>query len=325
VVLVNLGAVLADPLLGDGIEALAVGVVLDGARDIATRGPAGAESIYRIASLTKPFTSAALVLALRERGIPLDAPAIELIPPLAPDWRADSTITVGQILGQVSGLRQTVDSAAVAALDDTDDAVLEAARLVVQAGNENEPGQEWAYYNGNYFLAGAVLSAVTGLSYEQAVTQIVLGPWRLARTAFDPPATPITGWDRQSPVEMDRYPRSRRPSGGLWSCITDLLTFAEHLLDDTELLADTRLPRTRPGDSMTYGLGWAVGASGQLYLNGRLPGYRAAILILPDRGYASVGLANQQIALPVIAEILSDLQHLLTGDDLSQEINEFAT
>jgi D-alanyl-D-alanine carboxypeptidase len=324
VVLVNLDAVMGDPRLGDEMAALAVGVVRDGRRDVATRGPSGAESMYRIASLTKAFTSAALVLALGQRGIPLHTPAIELVAPLERDWRADSTITVGQILGQVSGLRQTVDSTSVAGLDDTDDAILEAARLVVQAGNESGPGEEWGYYNGNYFLAGAVLGAVTGLSYEESITQILLGPWSLARTAFDPPAARITGWDRRSPVAMERYPRSRRPSGGLWSCIADLLTFAEHLRGDAELLEATRRPQTRPDDSMTYGLGWALGASGQMYLNGRLPGYRAAMLVLPDRGYASVALANQQTALPEIAEILSKLQHPFTGNDLSQEINDFA-
>ena len=75
---------------------------------------------------------------------------------------------------------------------------------------------------------------------------------------------------------------------------------------------------------MTYGLGWAIGPSGQLYLNGRLPGYRTAFLLSPAHGYASVALASQTDALPGIARLLSDLQQPLTGDDLSREINVFA-
>jgi D-alanyl-D-alanine carboxypeptidase len=75
---------------------------------------------------------------------------------------------------------------------------------------------------------------------------------------------------------------------------------------------------------VAYGLGWAVGPSGQLYLNGRLPGYRTAFLLSPGHGYASVALASRADALPGIARVLSDLQQPLTGDDLSREIEAFA-
>jgi hypothetical protein len=75
---------------------------------------------------------------------------------------------------------------------------------------------------------------------------------------------------------------------------------------------------------MPYGLGWALGPSGQMYLNGRLPGYRAAMLLLPDKDFAAVVLTNQQQALPAAARALSDLQQPLTGDDLAAAIDAFA-
>jgi CubicO group peptidase (beta-lactamase class C family) len=98
-------------------------------------------SPYRIASLTKQFTSAATVLAMAERAIPLSTPAIELLPSLAPGWRADPSITVEQLLEQVAGLRESVDGAAVAALGGGPSAFQDAARLVVRAGNERAPGE----------------------------------------------------------------------------------------------------------------------------------------------------------------------------------------
>ncbi len=106
--------------------------------------------------------------------------------------------------------------------------------------------------------------------------------------------------------------------------MADLLTFAERLLAAPALLGETRVPRTRPGNHVTYGLGWAIGPSGQLYLNGRLPGYRAAFLLSPAHGYGSVALACRADALPAVARLLSDLQQPLTGDDLSHEIDAFA-
>jgi CubicO group peptidase (beta-lactamase class C family) len=316
----------ASRVLHTAIPALVAGVSNRGARTITAGGrvPVTGSSSYRIASVTKAFSSAATVLALAERAIPLSTPAIELLPSLAPDWRADQAITVEQLLGQTAGLRESVNGAAVAALRDGPGAIQEGARLVVQAGNERAPGERWSYYNGNYFLVGAILAGVTGTSYEDAVTGALLHPLDLARTGFETPEAVVEGWDRQTPLPVESYPRGRRPSGGLWSCVDDLLSFAEHLLEDAFLLEQTRQLRTRADDRMRYGLGWAIGPSGQLYLNGRLAGYRTAALLVPDRGYASVALANRTGALPEVARLLSDLQYPLTGDDLTTEIDSFA-
>jgi D-alanyl-D-alanine carboxypeptidase len=212
----------------------------------------------------------------------------------------------------------------VAALGDGPDAIQEGARLVVRAGNERAPGERWSYYNGNYFLVGAILASVTGLSYEDALARTLLQPWGLTRTGFETPAAAVEGWDDQMSLPAGTYPRGRRPSGGLWSCMDDLLGFAEHLLNHAALLGETRLPRTRADDPTSYGLGWALGPSGQMYLNGRLPGYRTAALLIPDHCYAAVALANRTDALPEVARLLSDLQRPLTGDDLAMQLDAFA-
>lgn len=119
------------------------------------------DSCLRIASLTKVFTCIALVKTMRDNSIPLGTSVIELLPDLAPDWRADVRLTVEQILGQVSGLHESVDSTALAPPGDGPHALQEAARLVMGTGNEHEPGTHWSYYNGNHILAGAVLAALS--------------------------------------------------------------------------------------------------------------------------------------------------------------------
>lgn len=305
---------------------MVIGVSRRGLRTIETEGPIKADgsSVFRIASLTKPLTAVATVQALAQRGIPLTTPAIELLPALAPDWQAESAITVEQLLAQVSGLRESVDGTTVAGLGQEPEALEEAARLVVRAGNDRDPGESWSYYNGNYFLAGCILATLTGTSYEQALNTMLLSPWSLGSTRFDTPEAPTTGWDEQTPLCVETYPRGRRPSGGLWSCVADYLSFAEHLLADSAILEEIRRPRTRAEDPMAYGLGWALGPSGQMYLNGRLSGYRTAVLLAPGHGYASVAFGNQSQILPQIAKRLSDLQGGLTGDDLAEEIDSFA-
>ncbi|MFF9914855.1 serine hydrolase domain-containing protein [Streptomyces sp. NPDC013457] len=308
------------------VPAVAAGSSVAGVRTTATHGPVAvtAESCFRIASLTKVFTSAALVRTLRDKGVPLGTPVVELLPGLAPDWRADESLTIEQTLGQVSGLRESVDAATVKALGDGDSALLEAARLVVRAGNEREPGERWSYYNGNYFLAGSILAALSGTTFESALKGNLLDPWGLARTGFETSAASVTGWNGTTELPLLGYPRTRRPSGGLWSSVSELLAVGEGLLADRALLKEISRPRTRSDDPMAYGLGWALGRSGQMYLNGRLPGYRAAMVLVPDRDYVSVALANQETALPALARLLSDMQQPLTGDDIAKAVNDFA-
>lgn len=299
-----------------------VGISRDGTRRLDAQGVAE-DAAFRVASVTKSLTAVAVLRALREAGIPVDHPARDLLPDLAADWAADPRLTVDELLGQVSGLRPDVDAAAIAPLGDGDASLREGARLVVRAGQDAPPGHRWQYYNGNYFLAGALLEAITGATYEAALSRLVLEPWGLVRTGFATPPDPAVGLDAGVPVVDADYPRGRRPSGGLWSTVPDLLTFCERLLADRALLDEVRRPRTGAGET-AYGLGWALGPSGQIYLNGRLPGYRAAMVLIPEHAWAGVALAADTDALPGLARVLSDAQRRLTGDDLAEALIGFA-
>jgi D-alanyl-D-alanine carboxypeptidase len=301
-----------------------VGSSLGGVRRQASVGGAGADTPFRIASLTKPLTAVGTLLAARRSGVGTDTPVLDVLPALRDDWAADRHLTIGEVLAQTSGLASTVTADDVLRLGESAAVTVETARLVVRAGSARPPGLRWEYYNGNYFLAGAVVAALMETTYEDALDDLVLRPWGLGSTSFRPPADLVPGVDQDRPVPAATYPRGRRPSGGLCSTAGDLLTFGEHLLDDPDLLAQVRTARTRPDDPMRYGLGWAIGPSGQLYLNGRLPGYRAALMLVPDHDLVAVALAAASDALPALAGIVSAVQHGLTGDHLAEAIDAFA-
>src|ERR1700754_3912302 len=94
-------------------RAVVAGQSLDGTRTVAPRG-ADPSACFRIASLTKAFTAITLVRTCNAHDIPLSTPAVALLPALAQDWRADPAITVEQLLGQVSGLCESVEGTDVA-------------------------------------------------------------------------------------------------------------------------------------------------------------------------------------------------------------------
>lgn len=310
--------------LDDIASVAVVGVSITGRRRVSPVGTATSTTAFRIASLTKPFTAAATVVAARRAGVELDTPVIEVMRHLRNDWAADQRLTIAQVLSQTSGLAPTVTSDDVARLGGSESAITDAARLVVRAGSVRSPGRSWEYYNGNYFLAGAITATLTDRDFEDALADSVLRPWGLSATTFDVPFDLAPGVEQGQVVAPTTYPRGRRPSGGLCSNIEDLLTFGEHLLKGPELLHSLQTVRTHPDDPMRYGLGWAIGPSGQMYLNGRLPGYRAALLLMPGHDLVAATLAADSDSLPAQAAILSRCQHHLTGEDLTRAIDAFA-
>jgi len=154
------------------------------------------------------------VLAFRSAGLQLSVPIRELVPQLAKGWRAAPELTLDEVLAQVSGLRDGVDSTMMARLGDGDGALLAGAHLVVAAGQQHEPGRQWSYYNGNYFLAGAALAEMAGTSYETALSRFALDPWALTATGFARPARGAVGHADGRPVVGVTYPRRGDPAAG---------------------------------------------------------------------------------------------------------------
>jgi D-alanyl-D-alanine carboxypeptidase len=251
-----------------GVPGAAVAASVGGRRQEAAVGsaagrPLSPDTPFRIASLTKTLTAAATVMACRDRGCPLDVPLVELLPQLADDWRAAPSLSLAQVLGQVSGLRESVD--------------------------DGDPRRR----RGRAARRRAARSTRHGTRcWDRPAKQTTHGP-----------DAPAAGCGRRS---------------------TTWVAFGEWLLADRVLLDEIRRPRTPAGSPMPYGLGWALGPSGQLYVNGRLPGYRAVLLMVPDTRLVIAALANDGDALPALAAFVSDLQRPVTGHDLAEAIDGFA-
>jgi CubicO group peptidase (beta-lactamase class C family) len=195
-------------------------------------GPApDADTVFRIASMTKSFTAAA-VLLLRDAGaLALDDPGSLYLPELAglrlpaPDC---PPVTIRHLLTMTAGFpaddpwgdrQQGLDPA-------------EFARLVAEGGVRCAwaPGTRFEYSNLGYALLGRVIEAVTGQDYAQAVRDRLLAPLHLDRTGYEiseiDAARFARGYHRGASggwleIQPDPY-GAFAPMGGVFSCIRDL-------------------------------------------------------------------------------------------------------
>lgn len=221
----------------DRVPAMAAGVVIDGGLVAFSGFGAGPDSLFRIASMTKSFTAAA-VLILRDEGkLDLDAPIARYAPEFASlvGPTADSpVITLRHLLSMSSGLA-TDDPWADRNLDISDDELDKA----VGAGPlfACVPGTAFEYSNLGYALIGRVMHRVSGMRPQAFITERLLKPLGMARTVWESKDAPadtdiIIGLriDGATP-EPTPLDGGLAPMGGLWSSVADLAKWIDFLAE----------------------------------------------------------------------------------------------
>ncbi|MFI6662174.1 serine hydrolase domain-containing protein [Streptomyces sp. NPDC050523] len=259
-----------------------------GAADVTTARPVSADMRHRVGSITKTFTSAAVLQQVESGEIGLDAPIGRYLPQLVPGGRGD-TITVRMLLNHTSGLAEYLPHAypslkAFPALAKTGPESLDDHRMTrfdptklielgVTAPAAGAPGgTPGLYSNTNYLLLGALLEHVTGTTAERYITRSVIERAGLRHTGF--PTTPHVDGPHSRLYEawfgMIDPPRDYSvydmswvgPSASLISTVTDLNRFYGKLLAG-EIVGPSSLAqmqRTVPvvsqeGQVIDYGLG----------------------------------------------------------------------
>ena len=303
-----------------------VGEVGDGA------GLPDERTLFRIASMTKSFTAAA-VLRLRDAGrLRLDDPVAAHVPEAAglrPPTTDSPAITVRHLLTMSSGLA-TDDPWADRHLDVAPGELR--AWLVEGPVFAAAPGTVFEYSNLGYGVLGQVVEAVAGMRLQDYVTRHFLDPLGMADTVWDA-ARARPGARLARPHRLvdgaavpDAAPLGDgaiAPMGGLWSTVADLARWVSFLAeafpprdgaDDGPLRRASRremqqvarhIPAALTRDSVDgrlrlTGGGYGMGLEAREHLelgamvthSGGLPGFASNMRWLPGRGVGAVALAN---------------------------------
>lgn len=214
-----------------------------------------ADSVFRIASLTKQFT-AALVLDLVEEGeLQLDAAAMTYLP--EHEWLGG--ITVRQLLIQTSGLPDYAPHLPQAGGGARPRSSAEMLEWIGQlaAAPDFSPGERWAYSNSNYAVLGGVVERVSGRPFAEVLHDRILQPAGLSATAVDDPRDlvddRVRGYSARSrrPLEIANadwiHPSVPGPAGSLRSTASDLLKWQTALFSGDLLEVGSIETLTSPG------------------------------------------------------------------------------
>jgi len=245
-----------------------------GMADLENFVPATPQTLYRLASISKPITATAAML-LYERGeLDLDLPVQKYCPAFPVK---DSPITTRQLLGHLGGIRhyrsQSIyDDPEIISTKHFDDPIAAGLNFFKDDPLIAKPGTKFSYSTHGYTLVGCVIEGASGQKYVDFVRKNVLQPAGMTHTRIDerlaivPYRTRFYSKDASGTV-VNAEPVDvsfKIPGDGWLSSVEDVARFEVAILHDHLLARSTRTlmwtpQQTSDGKETTYGLGWEIG------------------------------------------------------------------
>ncbi len=214
-----------------------------GFADIAAQKAMEPDSIFWIASMTKPVTAVAVLLLQDEGRLNVNEPITKYLPEFAslktPSGKP-ATITLAHLLTHTSGLGEASDASAMKART-----LADLTALYLAAPMQFEPGAKWKFCQSGINTAAHIVEVVSGMSYDAFVQKRILDPLGMKDTTFRRSGefsarlvtayskNPTTGNLEAVPPRADVGGDDRPPFGnmGLYSTGPDYARFCQMLLD----------------------------------------------------------------------------------------------
>ncbi len=311
----------------DDIGSLTVGVVKQGAlvwtksygfADMATRKVATVDTVYRIGSITKPFT-ALMLLQLVERGVVRFSDPVERYLSAINEVqnRIDGAppISFVQLATMTSGLGREPEDLPTYLVGPVDEWALVMRNALPHVEYSFEPDTHYHYSNIGYAVLGAALAEASGRPFVDYMTEEIFHPLGMTQTAFEPnpeiQGHLATGYgvtdgviDADTPAREHAGRGYKVPNGAMYTTVGDLAKFLAFQLGhgpDNVLARETvagnftRVNSANGDLSTGYGVGFqAIRRSGFVTYGhgGSVAGYRAAAFIARDSQVGMIVLRN---------------------------------
>lgn len=234
-----------------------------GYADADVRRPVTDMTVFEIASMTKQFTAAAVLLLVEEGRLKLDDPISKHLPDVPAEWRE---ITVRRLLDHTSGLYDDwIESNEYFQSKNSDQEFFDALK---SSKLQFSPGERYAYSCGP-FLAGMIISRLSGMPYSEFMRKRIFKPLDMQSTYVNgsgPPTTDaavgyvLRNGHLQRGVQISRTAHARADVG-ISTTAMDLVKWLtahndERLIKDESLREIFSFAKLNDGSTIPSGLGW---------------------------------------------------------------------
>jgi CubicO group peptidase (beta-lactamase class C family) len=295
-----------------------------GVTDLRTLRPIDAKTNFRLASFTKQFTAAAIMLLARDGKLHYDDHLTDFFPEFPAYGKS---ITVRNLLNHTSGLedygellmKQYPDTPPEKVPQILDAGVLKL--LEQQTSGKFAPGSKWEYSNSGYAVLAMIVERVSGKSFGRFLQERIFTPLKMKNTlAYQKGKNEVPhrayGHSKAGQNEKDGAWRETDQSptsavlgdGGIYSSLDDLAKWDRALRDHTLLSEAEMRPALTPvqptdgpaklpdGPAVSYGFGWFVDpyqGHKRMSHDSSTIGFRTTIQRFPDDKLTIIVLANR--------------------------------
>jgi CubicO group peptidase (beta-lactamase class C family) len=295
-----------------GAPGVSVAVLMDGSvryangfglADLENSVPATADTVYRLASISKPITATAVMQLVEQGRIELDAPLRRYVPGFPEkEW----PVTIRQLLGHLGGIRSYLGDEMRSTRHYTDSIspldIFQRDPLIA------EPGTRYAYTTYGFNLLGAAVESASGMKFPEYLKRYIFEPAGMDRIRVDDVYAIIPhraeGYHKRADGTLENSTladtSNKIPGGGLCSTVWDLARFASAIMSGKlvrpETFEEMSTPqRTRDGTSTGYGYGFGISErDGFRFVThgGGQPQVSTMLAMIPERRFAVVWMCN---------------------------------
>jgi len=300
-----------------------------GAADLAAKKPLTPGTVLRLGSITKQFTAVAILMLADDGKLALNDPITRFFPDYPTGGKV---ITVEHLLTHTSGIASFTGKPNYVERMGQD---LSVAQMIDGFKNdplEFEPGTRYRYNNSGYFLLGAIIEKVSGLTYPRFLEQRIFVPLGMKDTAYE-------GFERSAAPRANGYSAKGKAfepaahlsmsqpyaAGSLVSTVDDLarwdaaITAGKLIKPASWKLAFTPY-KLNPEKSTGYGYGWGVSTFQgvpAIQHGGGINGFSTYALRLPQQRIFVAVLANRDSGGVPVEDLAKKAAGLAMGKPLS--------
>ena len=279
-------------------------------------------TVFRIASTSKQFTAATILLLAQQQNLSLDDSLYSFFPEF-PDYAKD--ITIRHLLHHTSGVRDFFNLTELKGFrkDDYYDDAEVMGWLTAQPSLNFTPGEAILYSNSGYWLLGQIVQKVTGASMATFADNEIFTPLKMQNTLFHNNHnrivknkaygyTPFSG----SEFEINMSTLDLIGDGGILTTVEDLKKwddeFYQHKVFDKnfwEMM--TTVGKLNNGESLDYASGLRISdykGLKQIDHAGWFGGFKSNLIRFPEQQFSVIVLANREDAYSTgLARQVADL------------------
>lgn len=262
---------------------------------------------YRIGSLTKQFTAAAIMLLQEDGKLSVN----DSIKKYFPSYKYADKITIKNLLTMTSGIPDYMNEDGY-----VDYAVYFENELGYKVSSKNsasenhnsiqkwilsqkllfEPDEKYQFSNSNYYLLGDIIAKVSKTSYEKFIQKNIFDALDMDSTSFKADDDLATGYQDIFDKDWTLYPGVAYSSSGMISNVSDLLKWVDALTGVSLLSRDSLNEMFTPYKG-NYGYGFFI-HDDEISHNGSIDKYNAGISFNSDESQICIALSNYTQSSP---------------------------